>query len=412
MSNKILPRPRRTAGVREANTLAVLDIFRAQRQTTRTELQRLAGLSKGTISEIVDDLLGQGLVQEVGKYQEGRGRSRVLLAFDPRACLVLGAQIQDEACDAVLADLDARPLRRVSRPISGTDPEVLLGAVQDAVAELSEAAAAPILGLGLGAPGSVDPGGRRVTISVSHGWRDLPVADLLESRLGLPVVAANRAKVAALGEIWHGHGKGVANLVYVFMGTGLVAGIVIDGMLFFGSDGGAGEIGHLTVEPDGPICGCGNRGCLHTIASEGAILRLARAKAREADPPSSLSEMADGALGRLKFDQLLDAVGRRDAAALSTVQEVGQSLGIVVANLVNTLNPEMVIVGGPTARLGDALLEPLRTEVRRRALGDLVARLQIHMTSLDEDAGAIGAAALFLERSQPLAVRPREVAHA
>ena len=106
-----------------------------------------------------------------------------------------------------------------------------------------------------------------MTLSVPYGWRDVPIADLLEARLGIPVLAANRAKAAALGEIWQGEHAGIADLIYVFVGGGIVAGIVVNGALYFGSAGGAGELGHVTVLPDGPVCGCGNRGCLHTLAS-------------------------------------------------------------------------------------------------------------------------------------------------
>ncbi|HEX4212407.1 MAG TPA: ROK family transcriptional regulator [Candidatus Dormibacteraeota bacterium] len=388
--------PFRSNGVRRANTLALLDIFRSHRRTTRTELIRLSGLSKATISEIVDDLIGQGFIHEAGKFQAGLGRSRVVLAFDPGACLVIGVQVQDDVCEAVLADLDASPRERVTVEFHGTGPDLILDAVERAVKQVRERATAPVIGVGIGVPGSVEPTGRRVTIAVSHGWRDVAIADPLEARLGLPVLAANRAKVAALGEIWNGDARGVQDLVYVFLGTGLVAGIVVRGRLLLGTAGGAGEIGHTIVDPEGELCGCGNRGCLHTLASEGAILQRARAAARNAEDGSLLHRLTDGALGTLTLDQLGEAARRGDPAAVATLTQVGGTLGLVVTNLVHTLNPEKVVIGGPTVRLGEPLLAPLRSEFRRRVLGDLIPPLDIVASNLGAEAGAIGAAALFL----------------
>lgn len=392
-----LPTPLRSSAIKYINRDVIFALMREHRQTTRTELARFAGLSKATVSEIVEVLLQENIIHEVGKHKSGRGRRRVVLEFDPTACLVLGAQLDDQVCSIVLADLDAHPRFRAVRPIQGTELHTFLTAIEQCVTELRLKTQTPILGLGVGSPGSVDPTGRRVTISVSHGWKDVPIADLLEARLQLPVVAANRAKVAALGELWHGTHRGIENLIYVFVGSGIVAGIVVNGSLYFGSSGGAGELGHVTILPDGPICGCGNQGCLHTVASESAILRLARAKARQAGTTTLLNHLTGGTLGQLTLDLVLEAARQGDGVALATLTEVGTYLGMAIANLVNTLNPQVVIIGGPTARLGSLLLDPIGREVRRRALGDLVTGLEIVPSMLGDEAGAIGAAALFLK---------------
>lgn len=377
--------------------------MRESRLTSRTELAARSGLSKATVSEVVGALLEREYVREVGKLQPGRGRSRVLLEFDPLVRLVLGAHLGDDRCTVALADLNARPVDQAVRPIAGTTPDAFLAALCACVEELHARARAPILGLGVGVPGSTDPDGRRVTVSVPLGWRDVPIADLLEVRLGLPVLAANRAKVAALGEVWQGAHDEIADLVYVFIGNGIVAGIVADGELFFGSAGGAGELGHVTILPDGPACGCGNQGCLHSLASEPAIVRLARAKARQAEPPSLLADLAGGQLGQVTLDLVLAAAEQGDAGARETLAEAGVYLGLAIANLVNPINPRRVVIGGPVARAGDLLLEPLRREVRRRALWDALDGLTIVRSTLGDDAGTIGAAALFPQRHEVFA---------
>jgi predicted NBD/HSP70 family sugar kinase len=291
VANEITPAPQ-PPSVREVNLDAIVELLRSRKQTTRTELIRLSGLSKATVSGIVAQLAERGLVREVGKVQQGRGRSRILLEFNSVARTVLGAQIDDTSCTVVLGDLDAAVQRSVTRTLPSHRPGDVFDAVADAVAELRRDASAPVLGLGVGAPGNVDRTGRRVTVAVSHGWRDLPIADVLEERIGLPVVAANRAKVAALGHLRQGDFGDGDNLVYVFLGSGIIAGIVMDGRLCFGRDGAAGDIGHVTVQPDGPLCGCGNRGCLHTVAAEDAILALAREKARRGKRPGSTGRAA------------------------------------------------------------------------------------------------------------------------
>lgn len=186
--------PRRFYRLRQASRDLILALLREHRRTTRTELARLSGLSKATVTEIVELLLGEGFVREVGKHQAGRGRSQVVLEFDLEARLVLGAQFDHRSRAVVLADLCAQPRLRAVQPVHGPDPEHFVDALCACVEELRPQAQASILGLSVGAPGSVEPTGRRVTISVPYGWRDVPLADL-------PVVAANRAKVAALGAV-------------------------------------------------------------------------------------------------------------------------------------------------------------------------------------------------------------------
>ncbi len=390
------------ATMKHMNRDIVFQLLREHRQTTRTELVRLSGLSKATVSEIVDAFLREGFIREVGKQQPARGRSQVVLEFDPMARLVLGAQLVGSTCTVVLADLSAQPWQRATRAIRGTDPASFIEAISAGVEELRPLADAPILGLGVGTPTSVDPTGRKVTLSVPYGWHDVPLADLLEARLGLPTLIANRAKVAALGEVWQGAHAEADNLLYIYAGSGIMAGMVINGALYFGSSGSAGELGHTTVLPDGLVCGCGNQGCLHTVASESAIVRMARARVRKADAPTFLSKRTDGVLGEITLPLVLEAAAAGDPIALATITEAATYLGIALANVVNLVNPRIVVIGGPIADIGDLFLDPIRREVRRRALGDALQDLAIVPSVLGDDAGAIGAAALVLENLEAI----------
>jgi predicted NBD/HSP70 family sugar kinase len=373
----------------------IINLLREQPRTSRAELVSRSGLSKATVSEITNALLAEGFVREVGKLQINRGRSRVLLELQPRARLVFGAQLDDRSCTAIIADLRAEPQVQVERPVLGTSPEHFINAICACVEELRPQLSAPVLGLGIGVPASVDPNGRRVTLSVPYGWRDIPFAELVEERLQLPVLIANRAKVAALGELWQGANPGVNDFVYVYVGDGIVAGIVANGALYFGSAGGAGELGHLTVVPDGQPCGCGNHGCLHTVSSISAILRAVRAKRRDVDPAAAETPLDT-------LDDLLAAVENADPLVLETIDETGVYLGLAIANVINLLNPSLVVIGGPVARFGPPLITAIRREVRRRALRESLAGIEIVLSTLAEQEGAIGAAALVLDHLEAL----------
>ncbi len=399
MSNEVAdPDTWPPAGVRGINLDTVMEIVRHRPEVTRSELIRLSGLSKATVSGIVGELLDHDFVVESGKLSAGRGRRHVLLSFNPGARLVLGAQVEDDSCTVVLTDLESTVRHRTTRPIHGHDPELILDAITDAANEVRAQATTPILGAGIGVPGDVDRSGRTVTVAVSHGWKDLAIAERLEARLGLDVVAANRAKVAALGHLRRDDRQRVDNLVYVFLGRGIVAGIVIDGRLYFGRDGAAGDIGHVTVRRDGALCACGNEGCLHTVAAEDAILRLARAAARRPDASGLLVELTNGRLSDLSLSTVAAAAARDDADVRAVLAEVGSDIGVVVANLVTTLSPDVVVLGGPTARLGEHLLGPIRNEIAQRTLPEVYATLEISESFDDGETGAAGAAALYVSQ--------------
>jgi len=385
------------------SSVAVLfDLLRARPRTTRTELVRESGLSKATVSEAIAALMGNGFIAEVGKQQGGRGRSQVVLEFKARARLVIGIQFMEDGCHAVLADLRAGEIAATARPLAGTSPADFEEAVCSCVEELSAQATAPILGVGVGVPGLVDPNGREVIASVPYGWDHVPIASRLEPRLELPVVVANRAKAAALGEYWQGNHVSLrerGHLAYLHVGSGIVTGFVINGELFYGSGGAAGEIGHMTMLPDGPPCGCGNRGCLHMLASESAIVRAVRTRARQMPDPANGDALPS--LASITIRSLVEQSRAGNPVVLGAVAEAGTWLGIAIANVVNLMNPSIIVVGGSIATFGEPLFEAIRSEVRQRALWDALNGVPIVPSTLGDNAGSVGAAALFLDQLDP-----------
>jgi glucokinase-like ROK family protein len=371
----------------------------AKRQTSRVQLARALELSKASVSGGITTLLDLGLVREVGKQSSnGRGPRQMLLEVEPRARLVLGAQIGDERCTVVATDVYANIEDRTTVPLKGMTPADATAAITTGVETLRRRTSIPILGLGVGVPGVADATGRQVTISLGHHWSNVPLANELETALGLPVQLANRAKVAALGEHWSRADAGPESLVYVHMGTGIVAGIVLDGVLLFGRDGLAGELGHTTIVPNGPPCDCGNRGCLQTLASTSAILREVRTRAQT---PATLALVQR--INRSSVPEGLELVSQAaregDQLAAQVLHEAATYLGVAIANLVNLYNPQAVVLGGPIILSADGIIPTITREIHRRAIRDALTALPIVASALPgEEAGAIGAAALFLER--------------
>ncbi|MGB3328129.1 MAG: ROK family protein, partial [Thermomicrobiales bacterium] len=259
----------------------------------------------------------------------------------------------------------------------------------------------------------IDAARHEVMLSVPQQWFHVPLGAMLEDRLGMPVVIANRAKAAALGEYWQGQRASQAqgtpagrpsSLFYAYVGAGIVSGFVNEGQLHLGSGGAAGELGHVTILPDGPVCGCGNRGCLYTLASESAIIRQVKARMREvaaADPAASLADPLAESLAMLDIAMVVEAARRGHPVVLETIREVATWLGIAIAGVINLMNPSHVVIGGPVTGIGEPFITALREEIWRRALWDSLRGVSVETSILGDDAGPIGAAALFLDLAHP-----------
>lgn len=254
-----------------------------------------------------------------------------------------------------------------------------------------------IAGVCVGIPGVID---RRTDMIISCpnlvNWEGMPLAVLLQERTGLPTYIEKDANLAALGERWLGAAQGVDHAVCFTIGTGIGTGIIIGGRLYHGALGGAGEIGHIIVMPDGPRCNCGNRGCLEALASATAIVREARA-ALERDPSSRMWRLAGGDAASLTAEMVFTAAREGDYTAGQIVSHALDYLGIGVASIVNVFNPDMVVLGGGVALAGEQVLTPVRHVVRQRARTLLAEHVQVVCATLGDMAGVIGGAHLVFD---------------
>jgi predicted NBD/HSP70 family sugar kinase/biotin operon repressor len=377
---------------RRSNRDRVIQALRVLGVTSRADVARRTGLSRSTVSNIVAGLQADGLVvdrKHNGHIGSGGGRPPALIALDPGAGLALGVDFGKRHLAVALADLSHELLAEEWREMP--DDHEADSAIEEA-AELVEgvldsvdADRGRLLGLGMGLPGPVHVTGVVGSSAILPGWAGTHAADRMRERLGMEVWLGNDANLGGLAEGTWGAGRGTDTLVYLKLATGIGAGIVIDGRMFGGAGGTAGEIGHTSLDETGDICRCGSRGCLETYASAAAIAGLlSRSLGEPLDPDDLLARAAAG-----------------DPGCRRALADAGRHIGAAVADLCNLMNPERIVVGGSMAGAGDLLLDPLREAVRLRAIPSAADDVEIVLGELGERAELLGAVALVLHEAGP-----------
>ena len=371
---------------------------------SRIQLARKTNLSSTTITNLVAELIEQGIITEDKSTREDEqrsvGRPRTGLALIPDARYVVGVHIGVGLYRIAIMNLRAEIVcsKMVNFAIN-TPSEDVLQAISDDINELVTSCSADrrlILGVGVGASGLVDYQEGVNILAPNLDWHQVPIRDALESHLGLPVVVENNVRAMALGEAYFGCGREVGSVAFVYGRTGVGAGFVINHQLFRGSGTGAGEIGHMIMVPEnGELCRCGNRGCLETQVSEAVIVRRSQGIA-EAEPDGILARLLAKPGERSPAECVFQAARQGDRAVLQLLKEIGHNLGVALANLVNILNPELIILGGLFAQAEDLILPVARETLNRLAFAGLGEKARLVTSSFGWRAGVTGAAALAL----------------
>jgi glucokinase-like ROK family protein len=385
--------------IRKWNRSLVLDLIRRQGPISRADVKRITGLNFTTVTNAVNDLVEEGLVQEVGLGSSSGGRKPVLLTLNPTARYVIGCELQSTLLIVGIFDLTGKLIIQTEEPKEpSTSPADVVAATCRAIdALLAKAGIAreKVEGLGVAAPGPLNSRtGVLLTPPNMIGWRDVPLRDMLEKATGLPVIIEKDGNAAALGEVWFGAGQGVRDLIFIIVDAGIGGGIITGGHLYRGRHGGAGEIGHTTIDVDGPRCSCGNYGCLEAIASGFALSRRAGEEIRRG-VDSSLAQHGAGD-HIIDVNQLLQAATEGDKLASDLLDVSGRALGIAVANIVNMYNPELIVLGGRLAQHSDAVVERALELGRNRAFSVLSQDVRIVTSALGDQFLLAGAAALVL----------------
>jgi len=386
------PTPRRA---RVRNTQTILKTIYGNGSISRADVARATKLTPPTVSDVVASLIESGLVEEVGLAPSSSGRRGILLKVVDNSRQLIGIDLSRGDFRGALANLRGQIAHRIDLPLQGRDGDAALELVYDLVDALVKSASSPLLGIGIGAPGLVDASNGILQQSVNLNWRYIPFSNLLQKRYNLPVYLANDSQVGALAMYTFGKRQEYGlPLVVINLGWGVGAGIIIDGQLLHGSPVGAGEIGHITVVPNGEQCTCGNYGCLETIASSRSIIRRVRMLV-ENNPNSSINSLvADPE--EIDMDTVLSALEAGNEDARQVIIEAGQALGIAAANLVGVLGSCRILIRGSVARFGQLLLDPMQEEMNQRTLPSLARASELGIASIGSDIVIQGASALIL----------------
>lgn len=371
---------------RTFNQQLVLRAIYDHSEISRAEVARVTGLTRTSVSNLVGELVRDGLVEEIGRGPSTGGKAPILLRVRADGRHLIGLDLGEAGFTGATVDLRGRIIKSASVDLDGRDGEDAIQLVFGLLEGLVNGnGASPLLGIGIGAPGVIDPRTGTVRWSVTLDWTDLPLGPMVEQRFGVPVVIANDSQAAAVGELTYGAGPRHDNLIVVRVGRGIGAGIILDGKLYHGDGSGAGEIGHSIL---GPIdsnatpaaCRCGRVGCLETVASLPAIVAAAhRRNAAVTDDATLIAALRSG-----------------DEQVRRVVLEAGRMLGQGIAALIGGLNVNHVLLIGPATHLGDEWLDAVRRQAEHSALPLLARSTRIELGVTRDDDVLVGATALLM----------------
>lgn len=383
------------ASLREGNRERVIDALRVRGVASRAELARITGLSRSTVSTIVNDLIAADLAVEREGQPDGEvqaGRPPVMVALNSSAGIALGIDFGHRHLRVAVSDLSHTVLAEAWQELdvdhSATDGLAAAARFVEQVLAEANVDRSRVIGAVMGLPAPITRAtGAVQDSSILPGWVGVPAAAEASARLGLQVEVENDANLGALAELVWGAAKGHTEVTYIKVSSGIGAGLITGGRLRHGVGGTAGEIGHTVLAAGGPVCRCGNRGCLETLASARAVA----------------DQLSQSRQENISTRRMLELSAAGDAATQRLIADAGRVLGVAVANLCNLINPESVVIGGDLSLAGDVLLDPIREVVHRNAIPSAAEDIEIAAGTLGERAEVLGALALVMHESERFA---------
>jgi len=384
--------------INKLNTIRILSLVRNNSRISRAEIAKQSGLSAPTVSRIVEHIIKDGLVREIGAGKSSGGRRPTLLEFSGHDTCIIGIDLGTTHILGVLSDLRADVIAEIKKPNYVKEGFLRImqrtsGIITELQDQLSRSSQR-ICGIGMAVAGLINQQRKIVEFSPDFKWHEVDVVGELSKRHDIPIIFDNVTRVMALGELWYGIGKKLKNFICVNVGYGIGAGIIIDGKPFYGPTGMSGEFGHTTLEKDSLVqCDCGNYGCLEALASGNAIAKFAR-KDLKSKGRSILTDMCKGNVSSITAEMVANAAKQGDPLAGSVFESAVEYLGIGLANLINILNPEAVVIGGGVAQAGDILFNKVRKTVLARSLKKISKDVQIIPATFGMKASVMGAVSL------------------
>ncbi|MBE3572485.1 MAG: ROK family transcriptional regulator [Moorella humiferrea] len=383
--------------LQEMNRAQVLEIIRAYGPIARVDIARKTHLSPTTVASLVNDLIVEGWVRSAGEGESRGGRKPTLLEFNAKAGYIIAVDVTDSLLTIARTDLNARELeeeRSVPHKVTGEALAELIGVTVGSLIDSMKARKLNIAGIGISTPGLVDADTGIVRYSLKLNWMDLPLGSMLKKRFDLTVYVENDTNAAALGEKWFGAGRPFENMVYVTVGSGVGAGLILGGRIFRGITGSAGELGHMSIDKGGERCECGNIGCLENLVAWPAVWARVT-KAMKRGVPTVITELVDN-IDQVTPEILNKAAWAGDQLAVNALTEAGVSLGIGLANLVNLLNPEAIILGGELIGKDSFILQHVQKTMATHGLRVPGAAVRLLPHQLGEKARLYGVAGIVL----------------
>lgn len=358
--------------VRQINLSLIMHNLRTQAPISRASLSQTTNLNKTTVSDLINELNERGFVKELGMRSSGTGRPATLLTLNPEAGYIVSAEIAVDFLEVLVTDFTPQPIWQAKEPIlPGTSLEATLDRLMVMLHQAGakgQVVSKNCLGLAVGVPGMVDQTTGTILFAPNLKWRNVPLLTRLEQEgFGVPLFIDNEANMATLGEHYFGAAKGYNEVLYLSANVGLGGGLLRNGQLYRGATGVAAEYGHMTLDPYGERCNCGNHGCWETFVNQNALCNKIITAIRNGES-SILAKKVRGQQDCVSVEMIVDAARAGDALSIRTIEEVGRYLGIGIASLLNALNPEIVVLGGILSSASEFLLPAANDEIQKRAL--------------------------------------------
>jgi len=390
--------PSNNVGDQKGTKISIIQALRINGPVARIELTKLTGLSRATVSLAIAELIDSNLVQETETRPSTGGRPAILLELTPHANIVIGADYSNQNWTVGAFDLPGNVVREMGIPVTSNSPDLVVKALTDRLGGfIAQLPTRPVELIGLGLPGLVDVNRGIIKSASDLGWAEVDISMIVQEQFGWPSAVLNRHRARGLAECRFGAGRDFAEVIYIGVGTGIAAGLFNHRQLLFGAVGGAGELGHITIDPDGPLCPCGNNGCLQQLASgpamEQAFRMLLRAGGRSDIYPDNRHD-----LQLINAEMICTGANNGDELCVKVVDQAAGFLGIAMATMVNIMNPGVIILGGAIPLSCERYVATATQVMHRRAMSPLTANVTVKTAAYHEIGGAMGAANFALDQ--------------
>lgn len=385
--------------MKDYNKQLVLRTIQKHGPISRVEIANRIDLSRPSVSEIVSILIEEHWIEEKSSEIKVRGRQPIPLDINKEKKVIIGLEIGAYSTKVIVSNLKAEILNEIviEMDVHKNPNEMIeyLGKQINIITETYETKQIEILGIGVGMHGLVDTEKGENIFAPNLGWRNVQIKSILENITQLKVIIDNDCNSAAVAEMWFGQGKDESNFISVIVDYGVGASIINNGAIFKGSHHVTGQIGHITIDPDGPLCSCGNYGCLETLTSETAILKKVKRKLKIGEKSNILNQKDK--LEDLTIDDFYNAVNNGDEFCINIAQEVARNLGLGFTILINLFGPRFIVLGGSLTKISDALIPIIKEVIQLKVMGEAAKQTPIITSALGNDLYTIGAASLIVE---------------